>query len=971
MPRERARHPFFWVAVGLGALVVAAYAFAGWLFARYGGEVVKLGWSYALRGDRWYVSGVETGGPAEGKLRPGDRIEAIDDDTRVRGAVRWTGPVWLRVRRLEAGQAYTVRVARDAAEIEVSLAPAQRPISEFLGPSLSLFAVSLSFFLAGLLIGLLKPEDPAARLGASASLATALVQLMNVLGPVSGPLLGGELAAYFAITAANPWHHALAYHFTYRFPAGAPPGRLWAWLLYVLYAWVLAVFLVYRFANGLVLGDEGEAARAFAEHSDLFAATSVAYDALVAFGVVAMCVVIAHNYRRVKQPAERRRIKWIVYGLVLGAAPWVVLSLTRVALGPGWPVPGEAFFLANLTLAVIPVTTGYAILKHRAFDIPVVLRRGVKYLLARGFLQAVLLVQVAAVAYLLFTGRDRPLAEILSHNSAYLYLLGTTALTLAFRRRLGAWIDRRFFREAYDQERILVGLVDAVKKLESMSDISRLVSREVDAALHPKSVFVFYRHPEKPGLTLGHSTQELAEELRMREDVGLLRLLEGRGAEGWPSPALQEAVPEAERAWLDRLGIQLVVPIAGADEHVLGLMLLGERKSEEPYSHTDRRLLEAIAAQMGVLYENALLRSSVERERRIRRDVLERIEGRVNLVKECPTCGLCFDAAEPACPRDGTPLVLSLPVDRTVEGKYRLERLLGKGGMGAVYEATDVRLDRRVAVKIMLGSRFGDPDALRRFEREARAAARLSHQNIITVYDYGTTGADGAFLVMEMVQGTSLRAELTRAGALAPATAAPWFAQILEGVGAAHDAGVVHRDLKPENVLLARDDKGGPLVKILDFGVAKLGPMAARGAEGLTVPGTLLGTMGYMPPEQLTGEDVDPRADLFSVGVMVVEAVTGRRPFAGATLPELVAAMYGRPYRLPGEGPAVGHLDEVLQRCLATDRTRRFASAAELGAALVPALLACPPVPLQVKTRGAQSDAETMALDSPEAEPQK
>src|ERR1700730_4115105 len=147
--------------------------------------------------------------------------------------------------------------------------------------------------------------------------------------------------------------------------------------------------------------------------------------------------------------------------------------------------------------------------------------------------------------------------------------------------------------------------------------------------------------------------------------------------------------------------------------------------------------------------------------------------------------------------------------------------MIGRGGMGAVYEATDVRLNRRIAIKIMLGNMFGDRVALRRFEREAQASARLNHPNIITVYDYGAIRTDGAYLVMELVRGTTLRSELQRTGGLDPKTAAAWFTQLLEGVNAAHQAGVIHRDLKPENVLISSDastrEKSREQIKVLDF----------------------------------------------------------------------------------------------------------------------------------------------------------
>ena len=190
-------------------------------------------------------------------------------------------------------------------------------------------------------------------------------------------------------------------------------------------------------------------------------------------------------------------------------------------------------------------------------------------------------------------------------------------------------------------------------------------------------------------------------------------------------------------------------------------------------------------------------------------------------MKECPSCGRCFDRSGDVCPDDRNELSLTLPVERVLEDRYRLERVLGRGGMGAVYEATDTRLSRSVAVKIMMGHLFGQQKALRRFEREAQASANLNHRNIIAVHDYGRIGDDGAFLVMELIRGMTMRGELDRHGRIAPPVAAEWFDQVLDGLSAAHEHGIIHRDLKPENIMIRGQGAGGDSIKILDFGLAK------------------------------------------------------------------------------------------------------------------------------------------------------
>src|SRR5262249_22931577 len=278
----------------------------------------------------------------------------------------------------------------------------------------------------------------------------------------------------------------------------------------------------------------------------------------------------------------------------------------------------------------------------------------------------------------------------------------------------------------------------------------------------------------------------------------------------------------------------------------------------------------------------------------------------------------------------------------TIDGKYRLDQLIGKGGMASVYRATDLRLGRQVAIKIMNGSLFGNQDSLRRFERGARASAKMRHHHISARHDYGRTDvAEGAYLVMELIPGGTLRSELVAAGSLRPPVAAEWFDQILDGVKAAHGAGVIHRDLKPENILVIKSDHDRALIKVLDFGIAKLKVVDPGHPGSLTAPGTVMGTMNYMSPEQLGGEAVDERSDIFALGVMTVEALTGNRPFGGRTLMEVQNSILREPYHLDRNSNEMARLDEILQRCLAKDRRDRYATVAEVQKDLIPAIRAC------------------------------
>ena len=210
---------------------------------------------------------------------------------------------------------------------------------------------------------------------------------------------------------------------------------------------------------------------------------------------------------------------------------------------------------------------------------------------------------------------------------------------------------------------------------------------------------------------------------------------------------------------------------------------------------------------------------------------------------------------------------------RLLDGRYAVTARIARGGMATVYRATDTRLDREVALKVMHADLARDEDFLRRFIGEARSVARLSHQNVVAVFDQG---ADGPFLylAMEYVPGRTLKELLRDSGRFPPATALEIMAGVLGGLAAAHASGIVHRDVKPENVLVAADGR----VKVADFGLAR-----AQSAAGHTRAGLLIGTVAYVPPEQVTGGTTGPRGDVYSAGVMLFELLTGRQPFTGDT----------------------------------------------------------------------------------------
>jgi eukaryotic-like serine/threonine-protein kinase len=940
MPSPLASYPGLRRALwAVSVFVAVEFVLVAVAVARYGDRTRDIGWTAVRLGRIQVIRLVSPDGPADGRLRAGDRIVAINGDRRVDRV-----DVFEFQRFLPNNTDYTMTITRDGVERTVSLPLPTRIDPEQQRLAISLLIASLVWCIVATLVLVFRPEQPVARAAYLAGITLGLLLLSSArfTSQLWLPLVWRK--ALLLVFPFSPLHLALGFDFYARFPEGRLGSRFWRALdisIFVVCAvlWVTGSLLLT--ASILVGGPE---AYLTARYQTSALEPWAGYVAMVIFPLTgfAMLAVLARNYRSVTNANDRRRLRWVVGGTVIGLVPFLAIQVANVAGRVlGTPLNLQPFFApANLATTAIPLSFGYAIIKHRVFDITLVVRRGLQYLLAKNALRALLLLPAAGLAYGLFVHRDEPIGRLLLTNSPYLYLMVGALVSLRFRARLTRWLDSRFFREAYDRERILVGLIEDLDKLESASTASKLVSHELEAAFHPTCLFVWYREANRPVLTLSYSSggyihaTELSEASRLREIAV--------GASGVVELPLKhpDQLPVADRAWLEESGVRLLVPMKSDNRELLGLLMLGDKKSEEPYSGDDLKLLLAIARQIAVARENLRLKERVQEDRRIQHDVLAQLEtGHISLVRECPSCGACYDADVSRCAADGAELQVSLPVERTIDRKYRLDRLIGRGGMGAVYEAADVRLGRRVAIKILTGRGLRNHEALRRFEREAHACASLAHPNIVTVFDYGGAGGNGAFLVMELVRGRTLRAELQRVGRVSPDTLASWFEQICAAVAAAHQRRIVHRDLKPENVLIGTDAAGADLIKVLDFGLAKFAG-GEPGSASLTEAGAVMGTIGYMAPEQLTAGAIDERSDVFALGVMAVEALTGRRPFRGRTHTELLAAILNERWTIAASDPEWRRLESVLQRALAKDPNARYPSVASFSEDLMPALRA-------------------------------
>ncbi|MCS6799736.1 MAG: serine/threonine protein kinase [Myxococcota bacterium] len=278
-------------------------------------------------------------------------------------------------------------------------------------------------------------------------------------------------------------------------------------------------------------------------------------------------------------------------------------------------------------------------------------------------------------------------------------------------------------------------------------------------------------------------------------------------------------------------------------------------------------------------------------------------------------------------------------IGRVLDERYRIDEVLGEGGMGTVFVAEHLKLHKKVAVKMIHPDLVGNAEVAARFAREAMASAQIEHPHVVSALDYGVLDDGIAYLVVQLVRGSSLADELRSKGGLGWRDAARLCAQIADALAAAHARGIVHRDLKPDNVLLERRDDGTPLARVVDFGIARVeldarttGAAANGAARPLTRIGTVMGTPGYMAPEQAMGETVDARADLYALGVVLWEAATGKPLYADADLTTTVARQLTEPVpRLSavlGDPTVPPELETLLEALLAPRPSSRPASAA-------------------------------------------
>jgi eukaryotic-like serine/threonine-protein kinase len=885
----------------------------------YGPEAPGIEYVSFLASSPAAVLRIVPGSPAEqAGIEPGDRLVSVDARS-IGSTLDWV----YALMEVEAGRPLRVGIERRGELREVALtlrqrAGAPRDITVWV----RLARACLAFTLA-IVIAYSRPLDLQARLGALLLAEVGLFGLFFLNAQIPGmnsilrqlPL---PLAALVKAPLASPGG-ALLFAFAAIFPRRLFHGW-WAWTLVwlpqIATMGIRAYYHIYLESQHLRL-------------PGWVKSLGVLY-------FVAAVVVFVVNYRRLEDRNERRRAKVVAAGtvaLIVAVLPYIIM------LSPGAPVeklesvffsPG-IFVSLNLLSAAFPISIAYAILRHRAFDISVVIRQGLKYAVARRTLAAALpVLGVILVTDLLMHG-DQPLVAVLRERGWIYAALGGAAL-LAQRRQRG-WIealDRRFFRERYDAQRLLREVAEQVREAASFEQAAPRVVAQIEKALHTEFTAVLMRRPREAVYSVvaaapaGAAPPALPAESKLLSMVRLLgKPLEITLTEtGW----LKQQLPQEETHLLRQARIEWLIPVATAAERSEALLAVGFKRSEEPYTREDQDLLLAIAASMSLL---------LERPAAARPAAAEAFE-------ECPTCGSLYGSGAARCPREGAELSL-VRLPRLLAERYRLDRRLGGGGMGVVYEATDTALERRVAAKVMRDELAGSATAADRFRREARAAAAFSHFNVVTIHDFGVAAESRAFLVMELLNGVDLRVELRQKQRLPAARVVEVLRGVCAALEAAHQSGLTHRDIKPENIFLARI-AGVEVPKVLDFGLAKfVSSSGATQSMNETGVGQLVGTLRYMSPEQLRGEPAAASWDLWALAVVAYEMLAGKYPFEGATTSDWhVAVSTGRFTPLARHVPtAPVTWQEFFGRALAVERERRPAAAAGFFSELERALAGC------------------------------
>jgi len=788
-------------------------------------------------------------------LKQGDRIIRADEHVLASDADWFVVLFTLRV-----GKPVVFEVQRGTQHLQVPVTPGPRWSVGYFSPTVLVFVrIGQTMMLAvACFVAFARPRDRAALLAALFFCGLSLWSSPSALSGFSAmlrdssPLIAGVTSITGAAATLTP---LFLFLFCITFPRPLIQSLRIVTLLCI--PAVVSSIPSIIFGHRMVY-DPGRAFGMFSERLYLGNLIAAAYFFAAPF-------TLALNYRRLAALNERRRVRVLVFGAVAGllALVSVILALfIQGFFGRSVQVPSPMSTLVIAAFLAFPASFAYAVLRHRLFDVRIIIRQGLQYAMARGVLLSIMpLLLVILVADILLHS-DQSLAVIITARAWIYGVVGVVAIVL-YQKRQG-WldqIDRLFFRDQFDAQCLRQDLIQRVKSAKDLDVASHEVVARIHRALHSEFVCVLHRRADQTEFRTmvcepaNHRTIQFHADVKL---LGLLRLME-KPLQVSGTTWLADRLPDEEFRFIEEQNIDLVIPIVTGSAAAESILVLGPKRSEEPYSREDERLLTAIAASLALLSTSSIAQPETQS------------------FQECPTCGACFNRIESRCNQDGSGLV-RIHMPRVLAGRYRLDRRIGSGGMGTVYAGVDDALDRPIATKVIRPELVQNPHVTAKFHQEARVAAGLVHRNVITIYDFGVE-RQHPFIIMELLAGRTLRTELDPAKPFSPKRTI----EILDGVCAAieeaHRRKLLHRDLKPENIFLAQTPTG-ELVKVLDFGLVKALTTSIRSDDPTRAATSVIaGTPYYMAPEQLMGEPASQATDVWALGVIAYEMLIGAHPF--------------------------------------------------------------------------------------------
>ncbi len=572
----------------------------------------------------------------------------------------------------------------------------------------------------------------------------------------------------------------------------------------------------------------------------------------------------------------RRRARVVLVAVLVYIGLYIFLRDVPAVAGAEPLLPVWALSCLSVLL---PVALIVAATRFRLFEVDRLIRRSASYAIASGALVVLLLAGVPTLTALVALVSPALRGTLTTALVAVLLFLVFDPL----RKRAQVALDRKFRQGVYDPAQLVTDVVGDLK--DAGEDLAGVVLHRISAAHRPDRQAFWVFALEAPGAAVRPVTTGALADVPELDRTAVLPMsdpLEARNAfhaltaDGGDPPYAEGELANELRA----AGFVGALPLFSGDGEPLGLIALGAKRTGEAYVPEEQKILGTVAGHVALALERTALTRQVDEDRRVREKVLGHLqEGGGGALYECELCGRVAGEDDLVCAADGHAVKMTQAVPRLLAERYRLDRRLGEGGMGTVYAARDIRGNRDAAVKVIRGEHLADRTAVARFRREARLTARLGHPNAVAVYDYGELRPGGAFLVMELLKGGSLREELGLRKPI-PFLETAWILdRALDVLAAAHAAGLVHRDVKPDNLFLTRGPGGTTRLKLLDFGLARETKAEAPSESGgaISSVSVLMGTPGYIAPEIVSGAEATPASDQWAIAATGIELLTGVR----------------------------------------------------------------------------------------------